>query len=323
VTPHPHTDDMLGMATLYALGALTPGQAATFEAHLGVGCLVCQKELEATAATASALGYAAPPARPRAELRERLLSRIQTEGIVPPAVKGSSAAEPSPGETHWTIVGPIQGTWEATEVEGMRCKLLFREQTMGRTTALVHMEGGVNYPPHRHTDSEELYLLEGDLTVGGQALRPGDYCAATTGSVHGRAHSVNGCTFILVTSTPEEIADTEVIAGSPAGLVIVHASEGIWRDGPSAGVAVKRLFIDPARGTMTALVRMQAGARLPPHRHVTTEQLYMLEGDGHVAGHVLGPGDYYHIAAGSIHDVTSTDNGCIFLLISSRAEILS
>ena len=323
MTPHPHTDDMLEMATLYALGALAPEQAATFEAHLGVGCPACQKELEAMAATASALGYAVRPARPRAELRERLLSRIQTEGLVPPAVKGSSAAEPSPDEAHWTIVGPTQGTWETAEVEGIQYKLLFREQATGRMTALVRMAGGVSYPPHRHTDREEFYLLEGDLTVGGQALRSGDYCAATTGSVHGRAHSVNGCTFILVASAPDELADTADGVGSAAGLVIVHASEGTWRDGPAAGVAIKRLFIDPTRETMTALVRMQAGARLPPHRHVTTEQLYMLEGDGHVAGHVLGPGDYYHIAAGSIHDVTSTDHGCLFLLISSRAEILS
>jgi quercetin dioxygenase-like cupin family protein len=74
---------------------------------------------------------------------------------------------------------------------------------------------------------------------------------------------------------------------------------------------------------MTAPVRMQARARLPRHRHVTSEQLYMAEGDGHVAVHVLKPGDYYQITPGSIHDVTYTEDGCLFLLIASHAEILS
>jgi hypothetical protein len=48
----------------------------------------------------------------------------------------------------------------------------------------------------------------------------------------------------------------------------------------------------------------------------------MIEGDGHVAGHVLGPGDYYQMPAGSVHESSYTEDGCTFLLIASRAEIL-
>jgi quercetin dioxygenase-like cupin family protein len=69
-------------------------------------------------------------------------------------------------------------------------------------------------------------------------------------------------------------------------------------------------------------VKHLAGARLPRHRHLTAEQVYMLEGDGHVAGHMLGPGDYYQMPAGSVHEVSYTEGGCIFLLIASRVEIL-
>jgi quercetin dioxygenase-like cupin family protein len=49
----------------------------------------------------------------------------------------------------------------------------------------------------------------------------------------------------------------------------------------------------------------------------------MLEGGGHVAGHGLGPGDYYHMPAGSVHEVSYTEGGCSFLLIASRVEILA
>lgn len=320
MTPQPHNDDMLELATLYALGVLAPEQAVAFEAHLGAGCLTCQQELDAFAGIVGPLGYAAPPARPRAEVRDRLLSHIQAEATS--AVKPSPGLAPSPTDASGTIVRATEGTWETADVDGVKLKPFFHDQATGRLTALVQMEGGVYYPPHRHTDTEELYLLEGDLTVEGQMLQARDYCAATAGSIHGRTYSEGGCTFILTTSEPEKFPEAWGSTGSQAGLVFVRASEGAWQDGPTDGVAIKPIFSDPARHTMTALVQMRAGARLPRHRHVTTEQFYMLEGDGHVAGHVLHAGDYYQTAAGSVHEVTYTEGGCVFLLIASRAEVL-
>jgi quercetin dioxygenase-like cupin family protein len=68
---------------------------------------------------------------------------------------------------------------------------------------------------------------------------------------------------------------------------------------------------------------MGRGARLPPHCHLTTGPVYMLEGDGHLAGHVLGPGGYYQMPAGSVHEVSYTEAGCTFLLIPSRVELLN
>jgi quercetin dioxygenase-like cupin family protein len=61
---------------------------------------------------------------------------------------------------------------------------------------------------------------------------------------------------------------------------------------------------------------------LPPHRHRAAEQLYMLAGDGHVSGEVLGPGDFYRVAAGTVHEATRTEGGCTFLLLASSAEII-
>ena len=197
-----------------------------------------------------------------------------------------------------------------------------REQVTERFTALVRMDGGIRYPPHRHTDTEELYLLEGDLTVEGQVLREGDYCAAIAGTIHGGTYSQDGCTFILIASAPERLPEASDVAGSQADLLVVRASEGAWRDGPTDGVAMKPIFSDPACQAYTSLVRMRPGARLPRHRHLTTEQVYMIEGDGDVAGHVLGPWDYYQMPAGSVHEVSYTEGGCAFLLIASRVEIL-
>ena len=49
----------------------------------------------------------------------------------------------------------------------------------------------------------------------------------------------------------------------------------------------------------------------------------MLSGDAHIAGERLDPGDYHRAAAGTSHDVTFTERGCEFLLISSAIETLA
>lgn len=64
------------------------------------------------------------------------------------------------------------------------------------------------------------------------------------------------------------------------------------------------------------------GARLPGHNHITSEEFYMLSGDPQIAGETLEHGDYYRAAAGTSHDVTYTERGCEFLLISSAVEAL-
>lgn len=319
--PQDH-DEMLAWATLYALGALPPEDTVAFEAHVRDGCVACQLEVNRSTAVVGHLGYAAAPVRPRPQVRDRLLARIQ-QGITTEAAPDSLNAEPSSSAPMGTVVRAGDGVWQAADMSGVLLKPLFRDQQTGRLTALVLMERGIRYPPHRHTDTEELYLLTGDLIVEGQVLQAGDYCAAIAGTIHGRTSSAGGCTFILVTSEVEKLPDRQDTVGSPSGLVFVRNAEGTWKDGPTAGVAIKRIFSDPARHTMTALIQMRAGARLPRHRHVTAEQFYMLEGDGHVEGHVLHPGDYYQAAAGSVHEVTHTEHGCVFLLIASRAEVLS
>jgi hypothetical protein len=91
------------------------------------------------------------------------------------------------------------------------------------------MEGGVRYPPHRHADTEELYLLDGDLMVEGQVLRAGDYCAATGGTTRGAVYSEAGCTFLLVASERDAIVEDREMAAPPEGFRFVRATEGAWR----------------------------------------------------------------------------------------------
>jgi quercetin dioxygenase-like cupin family protein len=188
-------------------------------------------------------------------------------------------------------------------------------------TALVRLAPGAGYPAHAHADTEELYLLSGELHVGDIRLRAGDYCAGEPESRHVRSVSPMGCTFVVNASEDDRLGDDA--PGSAEGILVVHAGDGGWLPGPTEGVSYRVLRKDAARGTHTSLVRMSPGAVIPAHRHQVAEQTYFLEGDGRMAGEVLGPGDYYRMPAGTVHEASTTRSGCTFLMFSAGNEVLA
>jgi len=121
-------------------------------------------------------------------------------------------------------------------------------------------------------------------------------------------------------------------AGSPrlpgvllqqSGLLISRSAELAWRD-MAPGIAFKPLFEDGQRKYNTCLVRMDAGAHYPSHRHSEIEELFMLSGDLHVEGEVMESGDYCRADTGTIHGETFSDSGCLFLLMASQQnEVLA
>lgn len=63
------------------------------------------------------------------------------------------------------------------------------------------------------------------------------------------------------------------------------------------------------------LVRLEPGARIPPHAHTLPEFIYVLDGELQIAGETLGAGCASIAAPESTHaDVHSTD-GCTFVLV--------
>ena len=100
------------------------------------------------------------------------------------------------------------------------------------------------------------------------------------------------------------------------GLTFVKASEGAWQE-MAPGVSAKVLFFDSVSRRATALVRMARGSRYAPHRHAEAEELYVLEGGCFCGGRELTAGDYHRAEAETEHHDTSSDEGCLLLVISS------
>jgi len=106
------------------------------------------------------------------------------------------------------------------------------------------------------------------------------------------------------------------------GFYVVHDGEGEWESAACAGVRFKKLAVDAERRYVTMLVRMDAGASYPAHRHGGCEECFVLEGDLHVAGEVLGAGDYQYAGADSLHGEQRTEGGCLLLIVSSQDDEL-
>ena len=316
------TEELRELIVLYALGSLPPEQATAFEDHLAEGCKTCAREVKGLTAAVGKLGYAVAPIPPRPEVRARLLAHVQDMNEECAGEDQGGLAGRQRPQRAWTIVRATEGIWEVAGVKGVVTKRLSPVLAQPCSVRLARMRGEVHYPLPRHADLEELYILAGALTVADQVLQAGDYCAAPAGMVPNLTSSAPGCTFLWLASERETRHGAAAVGGSQPGLVCVRATARAWRQSGIRGVEISPLLTDPMRQTMTALVRMAPGAQLPRHRHVTDEQFYMLEGDGYVQGQVLQAGDYYQAAAGTVHDITYTDRGCVFLLLASHVEVV-
>jgi anti-sigma factor ChrR (cupin superfamily) len=100
----------------------------------------------------------------------------------------------------------------------------------------------------------------------------------------------------------------------PDGFVFSLAHEG-WQPYPIPGIRMKVLALSQARDCATLLIDAAPGARFPAHHHGGDEECYVISGDAHTFGRVLGPGDFLHADAGTDHTELYTENGALVLLV--------
>ncbi len=208
-------EDAREFAALYALGTLPSAEASTYKQHIGEGCALCATELREMEATGSSLALLAPPEAPPARLRDRLLEQIRLEAATTPDMDpqvwkkwespGGSSASSAETSVGWTSVPSDEGAWEETGLPGISVRRLFVDPVRQYVTMLVRAAPGASYPPHRHYDVEECFVLEGDLHVDESVLHKGDYQRAEAGSIHNVQWTEGGCTILIVSSTRDEL----------------------------------------------------------------------------------------------------------------------
>jgi anti-sigma factor ChrR (cupin superfamily) len=181
-------EEWLERADCYAVGALGDAERNQFGAHLFSGCPLCVGRLKETQEALVLMPGSLEPFTP------------------PPAVKSRLMAEVDAQALGYTFVPAAQGEWQ-TLGQGVRAKILNLDATQKRLTALVRMEPGSRYDNHRHTQPEEIYVLEGSCICGGRLLLPGDYHRAESGSIHLDTRSEGGSLMLVITSTQNEMLE--------------------------------------------------------------------------------------------------------------------
>ena len=150
-----------------------------------------------------ALAFAVDPIDPPPELKSRLLSRLAGPGRARPA--GHFDVRPGVSGVH-----SARARWIPTPLPGIEEKFLAHDDDRGFTTRLLRFAPGTRYPRHRHAGTEEIFVLEGSLTINGQLLSAGDYCRSEAGTEELDTFSDEGGMAIVISSDRDEIR-----AGAP------------------------------------------------------------------------------------------------------------
>jgi anti-sigma factor ChrR (cupin superfamily) len=109
----------------------------------------------------------------------------------------------------------------------------------------------------------------------------------------------------------------------PPGLHFVGSDESSgWKQLPIRGAWIKLLSFEPQRGYAVLLGKLEPGVRYPAHTNAGPEDFYILTGDLHVGERALGPGDFHHADAGSLHGENYSVAGCTLLAVLTTDDPL-
>jgi quercetin dioxygenase-like cupin family protein len=96
--------------------------------------------------------------------------------------------------------------WKASKVPGISVKRLRYDPESGASTALVRFAAGARFPAHDHPAGEEVFVIEGDVKIGGDHLHSGDYLYTPPDGKHA-AVSEHGCVFLVTLPKPVVILE--------------------------------------------------------------------------------------------------------------------
>jgi hypothetical protein len=97
----------------------------------------------------------------------------------------------------FSAVRADQLRWRPHSIPKLEVAILHIDRQKRERVGVMRAEPGMAYPAHQHGGTEELYMLSGDLVIGGVAYAVGDYIRSDSDSMHEPAHSVTGCMFFF------------------------------------------------------------------------------------------------------------------------------
>lgn len=229
------------LVTLDAFELLGDAEHEALQGYLAE-CPELEAELADLREAVAAIPYSAPAVPLSPSLKGRLFARINAESAEPEdAAIATSQGRAAPGwlqDSAELVKSPLdqvksafqiasillrQATsgdrlsvrsqdlaWQPHRVTGVSLAILHLDLANRAATALVRAEPGVQYPLHRHSGDEEIYMLEGDLIIDEARYGPGDYIRSKSTSTHAPS-SMGGCMFFVRASLDNEYFDQLVL----------------------------------------------------------------------------------------------------------------
>ncbi|HEX5545323.1 MAG TPA: cupin domain-containing protein [Nitrospira sp.] len=287
-------------AILHALGILDQDDRRTFMVRLQGESDLLRQTVTAYHATTDALAAVVVPVTPSATLRERLVERVALE----------AARDAEQFELAADTLALASPTIKPRDV--VRERLLFRIKGHSNARRDVTDSTQVLHEAQALPGDGARNEREGRLSQDADSLfsLPRSCWTAVSNFLR---------TILIRSVTSERVGywKAKIALQQPTkGLTFIKASEGTWR-GVAPGVMAKLLSFDPTSGRTTTVLCFAPGTSYAPHRHTAVEELYVLEGGCSIAGREMTVGDYHRAEAGTVHHDTSTDEGCLLLVISS------
>ncbi len=216
--------------------------------------------------------------------------------------------------------------WEEFRVKGVASGLISKTLSHDPKTGAVSLL--LYYPPgwrsradsNYHSGDEEIFVLEGDLTIGGRTLTDRCYSFIPAGMTHGPISSRNGCLALtFFDQEPDVIASKESKPGSRIDRAIEYKNyfDEPWALGATRAkskapppLLVKVLRRDEQTGARTWIAGVLSGhPNYTWETHPTWEEGYLIEGEYHLAECLNGkskagvyrPGSYFFRPSGLPH----------------------
>jgi ChrR Cupin-like domain len=180
------------LAPLYALDLLDLEERLWVEAQI-VDCPDLAEELAGYQLAVSELPFSAPAVPMAADLKDRLFDRLKLDPVESIAEPSAPAPAPAP---EMFAVRSADLNWQPHRIPGVTCAMLFVDNVSRMRTLLVKAAAGVVYPLHQHRGIEEIYMLEGELEIGGRVYEAGDYIRSHPNSIHAPS-TQQGCMFLI------------------------------------------------------------------------------------------------------------------------------
>jgi anti-sigma factor ChrR (cupin superfamily) len=111
----------------------------------------------------------------------------------------------------------------------------------------------------------------------------------------------------MITATTPNAPDHEGLGPKDSRFVEVY--EMPWEETRFPGIVEKTLLVDKKSGLVTALLKMDPGARLPDHEHVLIEQTFVIEGALVCGEGTCSAGNFVWRPAGSRHSAGAPNGG--------------